>query len=138
MKIIKNISYGLFLLLAACMALAGENLSLSCNGNLINQMEKKGGDFEVFEHPNSTQSFFFKNGVLQKEIGNLNCKWSEEEIICLEFGKKFTKDTTITRTVNINRITGEVQSIQSGHKQDGKAFSVLEFTGICKSESKKF
>lgn len=138
MKLIDKILYILFLLLPPCIGIAGENLSLSCTGNLINQIEKKDGDVEVFEHPNSTQSFFFKNGVLQKEIGNLKCKWSEEEIICLEFGKKFTKDTTMTRTVNINRITGAVQSIQSGHNQYGKAFSVLEFNGICKSQNKKF
>jgi hypothetical protein len=117
--------------------IAGESLSLSCLGKTTVQIKKTDGNFEVIETENTSQSFLFKNGVLQKKIGNLKCDWTEEEIICLDF-KKLSKDTTMQRTVNINRITGYVQSIQSSHVEDGTVFSITEFFGSCKAEKKKF
>jgi hypothetical protein len=118
--------------------IAGENLSLSCEGNTTVQMKKINEDFEVFESPNTSQSFLFKNGILLKKTGNLKCEWTDEEIICLDFGKKLTKKITMQRTININRITSYVQSIESLHGEDGKAVSIQEFYGTCKTEKKKF
>lgn len=118
-------------------ALADGNLSLACIGNKSYSILKANRDYANNIEKNSSESFIFKERKLIKEIGNIDCKWSEESILCSDLGKQYAGGT-LHRSIDINRITGAVSSFQTHQNADGVALITQEFNGICKSQKMKF
>lgn len=120
------------------IAIAGENLSLSCDGKVFVTKTLKDGTDRINEVARKN-SFLFRDGYLIKGKLKIKCDWTDQEINCNNFMEHETpQQPKLTLFFSIDRFTGVYSLAQSWWNAQGEIYLHEEFSGSCLSQKRKF
>ncbi len=134
----KKIITTFVLAIISSIAIAGEDLSLSCDGKVYVTKTLKDGTDSINEAAKKN-SFLFRDGYLIKGKLKIKCDWTDQEIQCHNFEELIgTQAAKLTLFFTIDRITGIYSLAQSWWNPQGEIYIHEEFSGSCVSQKRKF
>jgi hypothetical protein len=134
----KNLIPIFILAMISTIAIAGEDLSLSCDGKVNVSMTLKDGTESISE-ATKKNSFLFRDGYLIKNKLKIKCDWTDQEIQCHNYEELIgTQAAKLTLFFTIDRITGIYSLGQSWWNPQGEIYLHEEFSGSCASQKRKF
>lgn len=120
------------------ISIAGEDLSLSCDGKVSVTKTLKDGTDSIHE-ASKKNSFLFRDGYLIKGKLKIKCDWTDQEIKCHNYEELIgAHEPKLTLFFIIDRFTGVYSLSQSWWNAQGEIYVHEEFSGSCISQKRKF